>query len=150
MNDTLEISREIAAPPEVVFAALTDITRMGEWSPETHGAEWVEGSEAAVGAVFKGQNRSGSNEWETEAVIVELVPNEHFAFDCRVGDFVFATWGYRIEATEAGSLVTEHWEDHRPDEVKELSVAISGVTDRVSHNQAGMTETLARLAAAVE
>ncbi len=151
MTPDLEVSRDIAASPAVVFAALTDVTRMGEWSPETHAAEWAEGSTGAeVGAVFTGHNRNGDNEWTTEAVVVECVENERFVFDCRVGDFVFASWGYGIEATDQGCRVTEYWQDHRPDSVKAMSVEISGVEDRVAHNEAGMAETLARLATAVE
>lgn len=151
MTPDLEVSRDIAAPPGAVFAALTDITRMGEWSPETYAAEWNEGfSGAEVGATFTGHNRNGDLEWSTEAKIVELVPDERFFFDCMVGDFVYASWGYRIEATETGSRVTEYWQDHRPDEVKDMAAEISGVHDRESHNRAGMDATLDALAAALE
>jgi uncharacterized protein YndB with AHSA1/START domain len=58
MTPDLEVSRDIAASPSVVFAALTDITRMGEWSPETYLAEWNEGCmQAAVVATYTGHNR---------------------------------------------------------------------------------------------
>ncbi len=151
MEPDLEVSRDVAAPPAAVFAALTDVTRMGEWSPETHTAVWNDGcSEAAVGAVFTGHNRNAEFEWTTEAEIVDLVPGERFFFDCKVGDFVFAKWGYRIEATDTGSRVTECWQDLRPEEIKEMTAGISGVADRVTHNRAGMEATLAALAAAVE
>lgn len=151
MTPDLEVSRDIAASPSTVFAALTDVTRMGEWSPETHLCEWNDGHDgAALGAMWTGHNRLGENEWSTEAKIIEFVPDERFVFDCMVGDFVFATWGYAIEPTEAGCRVTELWKDHRPDEVKEMSMAISGVEDRVPHNQANMEATLERLATAVE
>ena len=151
MEPELEVSRDIAASPEAVFAAITDITRMGEWSPETHTAEWNEGfTEAAEGAVFTGHNRNGDFEWTTEAVIVEYVPGERFEFDCRVGDYVFSSWGYVIEPTDSGCRVTEQWQDHRDDDVKAMGGAISGVDDRVTHNRAGMEATLERLAAAVE
>jgi uncharacterized protein YndB with AHSA1/START domain len=32
MAKRLEVSRDIAAPPELVYAAISDVTRMGEWS----------------------------------------------------------------------------------------------------------------------
>ncbi len=151
MTPDLEVSRDIAASPEAVFAAVSDISRMGEWSPETHAAAWNEGSDGpAVGAVFTGHNRNGDKEWTTEAVVVECVENQRFAFDCRVGDYVFASWAYSIEPTEAGCRVTESWQDHRSEEVKEMSMSISGVTDRAEHNRAGMEATLERVAAAVE
>lgn len=151
MTPDLEISRGIATSPETVYAALTEVTRMGEWSPENFATEWNDGfSEPAVGAMFTGHNRNGDKEWTTESKIVELVENERFFFDCQVQDFVFASWGYAIEATDGGCRVTEYWQDHRPEAVLARSASVSGVADRVSHNRAGMTETLSRLAAAVE
>ncbi len=151
MTPDVQVSRQIAASPETVFAALIDITRMGEWSPETHRAEWNDGvTEAAVGARFTGHNRNGDNEWTTEAEIVELVANERFFFDCEVRGFVFSKWGYTIEPSEGGCLVTEYSQDLRPESALERSAQISGVTDRLSHNRAGMEATLERLAAAVE
>ncbi len=151
MTPDLSVSRDIAAPPAAVFAALTDITRMGEWSPETHLAEWNDGfSEPALGAMFTGHNRNGDKEWTTEAKIVELERDERFFFDCESRGFVFASWGYSIEPIEGGCRVTEHWQDHRPESFFEQSAAISGVADRASHNEAGMRATLDRLADALE
>lgn len=151
MTPDVSVSRTIAASPSAVFAALTDITRMGEWSPENYQSEWNEGfDEAEVGAIYTGRNRNGDKEWTTESKITELVPNERFFFDCMVRDFVFAKWGYEIEATHEGCVVTEHTQDLRPEEVLELSAEISGVTDRLAHNRAGMETTLQRLAEALE
>ena len=151
MTPDVEVSRDIAASPEVVFAALTDVTRMGEWSPETYAAEWNEGvSGPAVGATFTGHNRNDDNEWSTEATIVELVADERFFFDCAVGDFVFSSWGYVIEPTDAGCRVTEYSQNLIPEEMREASSGISGVEDRTTHNRATMATTLDRLAAALE
>ena len=151
MTPDLEVSRSIAASPAAVFAAITDITRMGEWSPECVRAEWDEGFSApAEGATFTGHNRHGDKEWSIQSTIVDLVPNERFFFDCNSRGFVFAQWGYAIEPTAEGCTITEYWQDHRPDSSLERSAQISGVADRMSHNRAGMEATLERLAAAVE
>lgn len=151
MTPDLSVSRDVAASPAIVFAALTDITRMGEWSPETYRCEWNEGfGEPAVGAKFTGHNRHGDKEWTTEARIVELTSDQRFFFDCIARDFVFAKWGYSIEPTDHGCRVTEHWQDLRPEAALERSVTISGVQDRVEHNRVGMQATLERLAAGVE
>jgi len=151
MTPDLEVSRDIAASPEAVFAAITDITRMGEWSPETVRAEWNEGFSApAVDAVFTGHNRNGDKEWSIEAKIVELVDNERFFFDCMSSGYVFSKWGYSIEPTNTGCRVTEYSQDLRPETALERSAQVSGVVDRASHNLAGMEATLERLAAAVE
>ncbi len=151
MTPDLEVSRDIAASPAVVYSALVDITRMGEWSPETIRAEWNEGfDEAAVGATFTGHNRNGDKEWTTEAEIVELVPDARFFFDCNFHGFVFAKWGYGIEPTDDGCRVTEYSQDLRPPEAQKVSMSMSGVADRMTHNRAGMEATLERLAAALE
>ncbi len=134
-----------------MWNAITDITRMGEWSPECHSCEWNDGVTApAVGAVFTGQNRNGEFEWTTEAEVMECVPHEKFAFDGVFGDLHFAKWAYVIEPTDGGCRVTEIWDEGRPPEVIEMTKSISGVDDRGEHNRAGMEQTLARLAAAVE
>jgi len=151
MTPDHEVSRNIAASPADVFAAVTDISRMGEWSPETYSAEWNEGFDGPeLGAVFTGHNRNGDKDWSTEAVIVEFVTNERFFFDCRVGDFVFSKWGYAIEPTDDGCRVTEYTQNLLPEEMREISTSISGVEDRNAHNRAGMEATLERLAAAFE
>lgn len=151
MTDHVEVSRDIKAPPEAVWNAITDITRMGEWSPECHTCSWNDGAAGPeVGARFTGQNRNGDFEWTTECEVTESVPGEAFCFDGVFGDLRFAKWGYRIEPTDDGCRVTETWTEGRPPEVIELTKSISGVEDRASHNRKGMEETLARLAAAVE
>ena len=151
MSPDVQVSRAIAASPDAVFAAVTDITRMGELSPETVRAEWHDGvTDVAVGATFTGHNRNGDKEWTTEAIVVELVPNERFFFDCSVRGFVFSKWGYAIEPADGGCVVTEYAQDLRPESALERSAQISGVSDRMSHNRAGMEATLERLAAAVE
>ncbi|MFK7916992.1 MAG: SRPBCC family protein [Ilumatobacter sp.] len=151
MTPDLQVSRDIAASAANVYAALTDITRMGEWSPETEHAEWNEGFDAAaLGARYTGHNRHGDKTWSIEAEIVELVENERFFFDCNSRGFVFSKWGYSIEATADGCRVTEYWQDLRPEEAKGISTSISGVVDREAHNRAGMAATLERLAAALE
>lgn len=151
MTPDVQVSRTIAASPAAVFAAVTDITRMGEWSPETVRAEWNDGAtEAAVGAGFTGHNRNGDKEWVTKATIVELVPDERFFFDCSVRGFVFSKWGYSIEPVDGGCIVTEYAQDLRPESALEYSAQVSGVTDRLTHNRAGMAATLERLAEALE
>ncbi len=151
MSDHVEVSRHIAASPEAVWNAITDITRMGEWSPECHTCEWKDDATGPeVGAWFIGHNRNGEFEWSTEAEIIECVPNQVFRFDGVFGDLHFAKWGYLIEAADDGCIVTETWEEGRPPEVIDMTKSISGVDDRASHNRAGMEKTLDRLAAAVE
>jgi uncharacterized protein YndB with AHSA1/START domain len=151
MADIIEITRDIAAAPEAVYDAISDITRMGEWSEECHTCAWQDGFDhAVVGARFDGHNRNGDREWTTMATIVEADRGRSFVFHCSMYDFHYATWGYRIEPTDAGCRVTEWSEDLRPESALEMSAKISGISDRDARNRATMSGTLERLAAAVE
>jgi uncharacterized protein YndB with AHSA1/START domain len=151
MTERLEVAREIAAPPEVVYAAIADVTRMGEWSEECHRCEWHEGFDGPVlGATFDGHNRHGDHEWISQGKVIEADPGRAFAFECSMMEFHYSTWGYRIEPTENGSRVTEWSDDLRPESVLEFSKQMSGVDDRATRNRQTMSGTLDRLAAALE
>ncbi|MCO8129246.1 SRPBCC family protein [Acidimicrobiia bacterium EGI L10123] len=151
MADTIQISRDIAASPEAVYAAISDVTRMGEWSEECHACEWHEGHDGpTVGATFDGHNRNGEHEWTTQGTVIEAEPGRAFAFECSMMDFHFSTWGYRIEPTDAGCRVTEWSQDLRPESALEFSKQMSGVDDRTARNRETMSETLERLAASLE
>ena len=151
MTDRIEISRDIAATPEQVYAAISDVTRMGEWSEECLACDWHEGFDGpAVGATFDGHNRNGDFEWTTQGKIIEADPGRAFAFECSMMDFHFSTWGYRIEPTDAGCVVTEWSDDLRPESVLEFSRKTSGIDDRAERNRTTMSLTLERLAASLE
>ena len=151
MVNKLEVSRDIGAPPPQVYAAISDVTRMGEWSEECHSCDWREGFDSPmVGATFDGHNRHGDHEWTTQGRVIEADQGRAFAFECSMMDFHYSTWGYRIEPTETGCRVTEWSEDLRPDSVLEFSKQVSGVVDRTGRNRQTMSLTLERLAAALE
>jgi uncharacterized protein YndB with AHSA1/START domain len=151
MTERIEISRDVAASPEAVYDAISDVTRMGEWSAECYACEWHEGFDGpAVGATFDGHNRHGEHEWTSQGKVVEAERGRAFAFECSMMDFHYSTWGYRIEPTDDGCRVTEWSEDLRPESAMELSKQISGVEDRTERNRQTISTTLERLAAAVE
>ena len=57
---TGEARVEIDAAPLTVYELISDITRMGDWSPECYRCEWLNGATAAEeGARFRGHNRLG-------------------------------------------------------------------------------------------
>jgi uncharacterized protein YndB with AHSA1/START domain len=150
-DNRIEISREIEASPERVYAAISDVTRMGEWSEECYACEWHEGfAGPVVGAAFDGHNRHGDKTWTTQGKVIEADPGRAFAFECSMMDFHYSTWGYRIAPTETGCLVTEWNEDLRPESALEFSKRVSGIDDRTDRNLQTMGGTLERLAAALE
>ena len=151
MGNKIEISRDIAAAPEAVYAAISDVTRMGEWSPECYACEWHDGFDGpAVGATFDGHNRHADHEWTTQGKVIAADPGRAFAFECSMNDFHFSTWGYRIEPAGSGSRVTEWTENLLPEAALEAAKQISGVEDRAERNRQTISGTLERLAAALE
>lgn len=151
MTDRLEVSRDIAATPPDVYAAISDVTRMGEWSTECHTCEWRDGVDGpAVGVEFDGHNRNGDHEWTTQGTVVEAEPGRSFVFDCSMYGVHYATWGYRIELVAGGSRVTEWTVDLRSEQARAYGSRVSGVEDRGARNRHTMSGTLDRLAAALE
>jgi len=142
-------SRDIAAPADKVWGLVTDLPRMGEWSPENQGGRWVKGATGpALGSVFKGSNKNGLRRWSTTVTVVECEPGKVFEFAVTSGPLEVANWRYEFEETDGGCLVTESWKDKR----KPWFAGVARVMgDHSSYNaERQMTETLAKLAKAVE
>ncbi len=149
MSDQVSVTREITAPAARVWALVSDLPRMGEWSPENQGGIWVKGSTGPVpGARFKGENRNGDKSWSTIAKVIDSEPGRRFSFLVTVGPFKVAEWAYDFEETPDGCRVTETWTDRRNALAKKASGPASGVHDRAEHNRRGMEQTLQALAAA--
>jgi len=150
-NADITVTREINAPAERVWELISDMPRMGEWSPETEGGEWIKGATGPVpGAKFRGANRHQERTWKTVATVIDAEPGRRFSFRINALGMGFADWAYDIEPTENGCKVTESWSDLRPGFFKPISKRISGVSDRQVHNQANIENTLEALAAAAE
>lgn len=146
MTDQVTAQRRIGASPDVVWAMVSDVTRMGEWSPETTGCRWIGGVDGPqVGARFRGDNRNGWRRWSTTATVVEVEAGRRFVFDVAVGPAAVARWSYTFEPDGDGCVVTESWEDRRAAVSKLLGGVLSGVADRAEHNRTSMEQTLERL-----
>ena len=142
----VEVVEEIAAPPLAVYGLVSDVTRMGEWSPETRSCRWLDGASGpAVGARFHGTNRDRWRRWSTTCTVVAAEPGKRFSFDVDYGRVPVSHWSYDFEDTGAGCKVIETWTDRRPDWMARLSKVVMGVSDRAGHNRAGMQATLAAL-----
>lgn len=104
---------DIAASPELVFGLITDITRMGEWSPECYRCAWLDGATSAhVGARFRGHNKLGRIRWATTAVITALEDSRLLAFTIvhdKTGRDETA-WRYQLAPSPSGTMLTESFE----------------------------------------
>lgn len=147
----VSVSREVEASVDVVWDMITDLPRMGEWSPESQGGKWKDGiTQPAVGARFSGANRNGLFHWRTTATVVEMLPRSTFAFDVSFLGFAVANWRYDLDPTDSGCTVTESWTDRRARWFAAVGLLGTGVGDRAAHNRQTMEATLGALATAAE
>jgi hypothetical protein len=104
------VTVEMAADPMRIWDLVSDITRIGEFSPETFEAEWLDGADGpALGAKFRGhvkRNGIGPIYWTT-CTVSECEPGKSFAFDVVQNDRPLTTWRYRLDARDGGTAVTE-------------------------------------------
>ena len=115
MSDSVEVTATIAAPPQTVYALISDLARMGEWSPETTGVTWLgEATEPRIGARFRGTNRNGMRRWSTICTVLAAEPGRELAWESRLFGRPVALWRYRFEPDgNGGTKVTETTEDQR-------------------------------------
>lgn len=147
----VEVSLDINAPAEDVYALVADLPRMGEWSPQTTHVVWRGGATGpAVGARFRGDNKHGVLRWSTWGTVTAADPAKEFSFEVGVGGMPVARWGYRFETLPGGGCrVTEYTEDRRNIFLKKGS-ALVGMGDRENMNRENMQVTLERLKTAAE
>lgn len=149
MRDSVTV--HMNASPAEVWALVSDVTRIGEFSPETFEAEWLDGATGpAVGAKFRGhvkRNGRGPVYW-TNCQVLECEPEKVFKFGVMMGKQALNVWGYRLEPSGAGTDVTEFFE-MRPTLGSRLYWAVAGKA-RGRTNRNGMQATLDRIKAVVE
>ena len=106
----------VDAPPDVVYAAVADVTRTGERSPECRSADWLPGAEpGSVGSRFRGRNRSGVARWSRACEVVVADPGRAFAFRTIPERFDpsrrdSTTWTYSFEPQGNGTRVIHSYQ----------------------------------------
>jgi hypothetical protein len=146
------VTARIGAAPEVVWDLVADVTRMGQWSPETTRCRWLtEPPGPREGARFTGTNAYRGRRWRTECTVVAADRGREFSFNVVGAGFLsVARWAYTFRPVDDGCEVTETYTDRRGPALKLFGVAMLGIRDRDAHNRRTMTETLHRLRAAAE
>lgn len=92
---------EMKADSEAVWAVISDLTRMPEFSPELRKAFVV--GRAGLGANIIGINRRKAVVWPTSSKVVRWEPGRAVAWKTRESG---ATWVYELEPTAGGTSVT--------------------------------------------
>jgi uncharacterized protein YndB with AHSA1/START domain len=100
----ISASVDVAAGPEAVWAVVSDVTRMPEWSPELRRLFVLGGAkQPRVGMTLLGINRRGFVAWPTTSKLTRFEPGRAVAWKTRESG---ATWTYELEPTEGGTRLT--------------------------------------------
>jgi uncharacterized protein YndB with AHSA1/START domain len=143
---SISASLEIAAPAQRVWSMISDLPRMGEWSPENLGGEWVGTAAGPVpGAKFRGRNKSDRRSWTGLVVIKESEAPRRLVFAVKIGPLSGATWAYDIAALGGGCQVTETWIDTATPGLMTLGRFFTGIADRREFTRRSIHFTLAKL-----
>jgi uncharacterized protein YndB with AHSA1/START domain len=145
------VTVHMAAPSERIWELLSDVTKIGKYSPETFEAEWLEGATGpAVGAKFRGhvkRNGIGPIYWTT-CTVRECEPGRAFTFGVGPSDKPLSIWGYHLEPNGDGTDVTESF-DLTPTALLRFYWTVLGWA-RGRTNRNDMRTTLERVKAEVE
>jgi uncharacterized protein YndB with AHSA1/START domain len=106
---TASVSVTIDAPAETIYDLITDVTRMGEWSPECVKCEWLD-APGRRGSTFRGHNRRGLARWSTTARVLTADRPTEFSFATLHKGQDGTRWTYRLDPEGAGTRVTETFE----------------------------------------
>lgn len=143
---TAQSSIDIAAPPELVYAIVSDVENLPDWAAETSKCTWLGGATGpAVGAKFRGVNKHKGRIWAMGCVVTDADPGKRFAFRVGLVGVPTSRWSYDIEPTGDGCRVTESTRRISPKIPTAAVNLLLGIKDRDKHNQANIEKTLAQL-----
>jgi uncharacterized protein YndB with AHSA1/START domain len=141
----------MAASPQRVWELVSDVTQIGQYSPETFEAVWIDGATGpAPGAKFRGhvkRNGRGPVYWTT-CTVVECEPGREFAFGVGNGDRPLNVWRYRLKPVGDSTEVTESFELADTFGLRLYWLLLGWSRGRTNAN--GMRTTLERIRAVVE
>ena len=144
----LQAQVDIKAPVATVWALVSDLRRMPQWSPQ---CRWMRPlGELRPGARTLNFNRRNFLVWPTTSTIVELIPEQKLAFRVNLNNTV---WSYELQPTPGGTRLVES--RHAENGVKAISnVAVNGFLGGTESFERelvdGMNASLAKIKAVAE
>jgi uncharacterized protein YndB with AHSA1/START domain len=141
----------VDASPEVLWRLLSDVERMGEWSPECYRVAWADGASAPAkpGARFVGKNKWGPVRWSMNCEVKSAEPEREISWSTVQRGRELVTWSYRLEPRDGGTEVIEsfdvHWLPLGPRIFEDYLML-----NRDKHRSAAMLATLQRIKSAAE
>ena len=144
----LQAQIDIDAPVAKVWALVSDLSRMPQWSPQCRVMK-------ALGPVRQGTrtinfNRRNRMYWPTTSVVTEVIPEKKLAFRVNQNNTV---WSYELEPTDTGTrLVETRHAENGTTAFSNMSInaLMGGVPSFERELVDGMSATLSRIKAAAE
>jgi uncharacterized membrane protein len=127
---TVQVQIWIDAPPQRVWALVSDIELMPTMSRELQSIEWLDGvTEPVIGARFVGHNKHEAlGEWATTSEVIECEPEQVFAWAVADAQNPTAIWRFRLAPKDGGTQLSQ-WMQMGP-APSGLSFAIDRMPDK--------------------
>lgn len=144
----LQAQIDINAPLDKVWALVSDLSKMPEWSPQCRVMKPL--GPLRQGTRTVNLNRRNRMFWPTTCTITEFIPQKKLAFRVNQNNSV---WSYELEPTDAGTRVVES--RHAENGVTAFSslsinALLGGVPNFERELVDGMNATLSRIKVAAE
>jgi uncharacterized protein YndB with AHSA1/START domain len=144
----LQAQIDINAPVPKVWALVSDLSRMPQWSPQCRLMK-------AFGPVRQGArtinvNRRNRMFWPTTSTVTEVIPEKKLAFRVHQNNTI---WSYEFESTDTGTrLVETRHAENGTTAFSNMSInaLLGGVPSFERELVDGMNATLSRIKAAAE
>ena len=138
-----QVSLMFGGSVEQVWNVVSDVARIGEWSPECYQISWVDGARSpAKGAVFIGRNRLGIVRWHTTCTIVDWEPGHSFAYEAHHAWGATTRWSFALREDADGVEVTQRYQTVGS---PRWMVALDKLAGRRGALRRGMQSTLAAM-----
>jgi uncharacterized protein YndB with AHSA1/START domain len=144
----LQAQIDIDAPVDKVWALVSNLSRMPQWSPQCRMMK-------PLGPLRQGTrtinlNRRNYTFWPTTSTVTEVIPEKKLAFRINANNTI---WSYELEPTDAGTRVVEsrHAENGvKPFSNMTVNALFGGVPNFERELVEGMNASLSRIKAAAE
>ena len=146
----LRAEAHVDATPDEVWAVLSDLSRMPDWSPELVRMVPLLRGGLRTGQQYVGLNRRKAFVWPTRNVVVDVQPGRSLSWDTTSSG---ARWIWELSPEDGGTRVVHRRPVPSGTTLGSRLVAplfLGGSDEHADELEAGMAQTVARLKAAVE
>ncbi len=142
----LEETVDVSAPPAQVWALVSDLPRLAEWSPQVVKCFKQGSGPIQLSTRFLNLNRRGLLAWPTRSKVVRFEPHREIAF--RVKDN-YTVWSFTLDPTAAGGTRITHRreapEGISPISTRFIGALLGGHESFGDELRDGMRSTLSRI-----